>query len=632
MDVEDAMRRPRHEVVLKEDDRVDSSGDEGSCREEAAAAAAAATKVGSQRGCQENDDRRSSSPQHRDSGKQVIVATKNERTTMEADAKESSCQKEQDDQLESARAEMGEARKENQRLKIHLDRVVKDYRTLQVQFYDIIQQEETKKSTDTVDDHDQGTEEHELVSLTLGRISSEPKRDGKNNKTSSQGKNHDEQVKESLSLGSLCTFEASKSATNETLPNPSPVNSFGEPKEEAGETWPPSKALKTMRGGDDEVPQQNPAKKARVSVRARCDTPTMNDGCQWRKYGQKIAKGNPCPRAYYRCTVAPSCPVRKQVQRCAEDMSILTTTYEGTHNHPLPISATAMASTTSAAASMLLSGSSSSSAGTAGFNNSGTIAVDLHGLNYYLSDNSKSKQFYLHNSSLSSSSPYPTITLDLTSNPSSASSHFNRFTTSSYRPTIQKFASTSLNFGSSDSSNAMPWGNGFLTASGQSHNRINQLGTLNIGRPAMDQSNIYDQFYTQKINDLAAATSQQSLSADTIAAATKAITADPSFQSALAAALTSIIGTGTGSSATGVANLGAVNNLVPKSEWGPVSNSFSSSPPNGNPCASYFNKTTSSINSQPAPSSMTMFVPPSLPFSTPTNASASAVDKNDRAN
>lgn len=73
----------------------------------------------------------------------------------------------------------------------------------------------------------------------------------------------------------------------------------------------------------------------RVVVQTTSEVDILDDGYRWRKYGQKVVKGNPNPRSYYKCTSA-GCTVRKHVERASHDLKSVITTYEGKHNHDVP--------------------------------------------------------------------------------------------------------------------------------------------------------------------------------------------------------------------------------------------------------------------------------------------------------
>ncbi|TYI91000.1 hypothetical protein E1A91_D03G161500v1 [Gossypium mustelinum] len=83
------------------------------------------------------------------------------------------------------------------------------------------------------------------------------------------------------------------------------------------------------------APGSRTVREPRVVVQTTSDIDILDDGYRWRKYGQKVVKGNPNPRSYYKCT-HPGCPVRKHVERASHDLKAVITTYEGKHNHDVP--------------------------------------------------------------------------------------------------------------------------------------------------------------------------------------------------------------------------------------------------------------------------------------------------------
>ncbi|XP_073118143.1 probable WRKY transcription factor 32 [Elaeis guineensis] len=83
------------------------------------------------------------------------------------------------------------------------------------------------------------------------------------------------------------------------------------------------------------TPVLRTVREPKIVVQKACDVGHVSDGYRWRKYGQKIVKGNPNPRSYYRCT-HNGCPVRKHVEKASDDAKAMIMTYEGKHNHEPP--------------------------------------------------------------------------------------------------------------------------------------------------------------------------------------------------------------------------------------------------------------------------------------------------------
>ncbi|CAN4083759.1 unnamed protein product [Withania somnifera] len=405
-------------------------------------------------------------------------------------------------QLAQLQVELERMNTENQRLKGMLTQVSNSYSALQMHLVTLMQQQQQLNSrTESTHAH-----AYEVV-------------EAKSDEEKKQEKEGSLVPKQFMELGPsgskadpMGEPSNSHSSSEERTLSGSPRNNMellsrdkgiGREESPESESWAPNKASKLMNSSKPiEQSTEATMRKARVSVRARSEAPMISDGCQWRKYGQKMAKGNPCPRAYYRCTMAVGCPVRKQVQRCAEDRSILITTYEGTHNHPLPPAAMAMASTTSAAANMLLSGSMPSADG---LMNTNFLARAMLPCSSNMA-------------TISASAPFPTVTLDLTAqNPNATFPNYHqRFDPAN--PPFQFPLPAGLNHPNFVASMATPQMPQVL---GQALYNQSKFSGLQVS-----QDNIH----------------HPSISHDTLSAATAAITADPNFTAALAAAISSIIG------------------------------------------------------------------------------------------
>ncbi|CAK9276576.1 unnamed protein product [Sphagnum jensenii] len=105
--------------------------------------------------------------------------------------------------------------------------------------------------------------------------------------------------------------------------------------EDGDDDEPDSKRRRKDKKVKEVIPASRTIREPRVVVQTTSDVDILDDGYRWRKYGQKVVKGNPHPRSYYKCTNV-GCIVRKHVERASTDVKAVITTYEGKHNHDVP--------------------------------------------------------------------------------------------------------------------------------------------------------------------------------------------------------------------------------------------------------------------------------------------------------
>ncbi|KAF9688237.1 hypothetical protein SADUNF_Sadunf02G0176300 [Salix dunnii] len=155
-----------------------------------------------------------------------------------------------------------------------------------------------------------------------------------------------------------------------------------------------SKQQKKGSCNDYSTPVDKPTSEPCLVIKKKDEVNTVNDGYRWRKYGQKLVKGNPNPRSYYRCS-SPRCPVKKHVERAYNDPKSVITSYVGQHNHDMPPSRTVTHNTTG-----LNTCTTSSQGGESGAKSGESDAISLDMVAYNNSSDSNIKSEEKMNSEL----------------------------------------------------------------------------------------------------------------------------------------------------------------------------------------------------------------------------------------